>query len=157
MPPADSEYPVPTSPPQSNVNLPTTSSRSRVCPNFTRTLSRGSRGNDVLSLQQFLITLRYMTSDSATGFFGENTVAAIQKWQSSIHIISAPVSSKTSGFGVVGPRTRSSISERCQALSPRGKLCPPVPPPEPCPKEMVLTWDVDRDGCRIRQNCVAKE
>ena len=42
------------------------------CPNLTRNLSRGSRGTDVAQLQQFLITQKLLTSDSATGYFGHD-------------------------------------------------------------------------------------
>jgi peptidoglycan hydrolase-like protein with peptidoglycan-binding domain len=96
-------------------NLPisttiTTSSDS--CPNLYRMLSRGSRGSDVIALQKFLISEGLMTSDAATGFFGPMTEAAVQRWQAQNSIV-ASGDVRTTGYGVVGARTRAAITARC--------------------------------------------
>jgi peptidoglycan hydrolase-like protein with peptidoglycan-binding domain len=86
------------------------------CPLFTRTLSVGSRGDDVYSLQQFLIGQQLLTADSASGYFGAKTQSAVQGWQSS-HGVVASGSASTTGFGVVGGRTRGLIALSCQSSS----------------------------------------
>src|SRR3989344_2605214 len=67
----------------SNLTSDTTtiSTPSNSCPNLYRALSRGSRGSDVISLQQFFIAQGLLDSDSATGFFGPLTEVAVQRWQ----------------------------------------------------------------------------
>jgi len=75
---------------------------------IVRTLRYGSRGDDVRSLQRFLISRGFLTEDAATGFFGSQTEAAVQAYQRANNIISAG-SPATTGFGVVGPKTRRFI------------------------------------------------
>jgi Putative peptidoglycan binding domain len=81
------------------------------CPNLTRNLSRGSRGNDVTRLQQFLISQNLIAPDSATGFFGALTEAAVKQWQTSNGVVISGTPA-TTGYGAVGPKTRIAIS-RC--------------------------------------------
>src|SRR3989344_5422392 len=101
-------------------NTPTTvSSPSNSCPNLYRTLSRGSRGSDVISLQQFLIAQGQLSGDSATGFFGSMTEAAAQRWQAQNSVVSYG-DANTTGYGVIGVRTRAAIAARC------GGTLPPV-------------------------------
>src|SRR3989344_8696305 len=47
----------------------------------SRSLSKGMRGDDLKQLQLFLIAQKLLTSDSATGFFGALTEAAVKKFQ----------------------------------------------------------------------------
>ncbi len=82
------------------------------CPNLYRTLARGSRGNDVISLQKFLIAQESLGNDLATGFFGPMTEAAVQKWQAQNSIVSYGNAVST-GYGVIGPKTRAAIATRC--------------------------------------------
>ena len=80
----------------SNGDQPTAS-----CPVLLRTLARGSRGEDVSALQQYFVELDILGADSATGFFGARTQAAVSQWQSE-HAL-APV-------GIVGSRTRAALA-----------------------------------------------
>lgn len=73
-----------------------------------RTLSFGSRGTDVVSLQRFLIARGLLSPDSATGYFGRATEKAVQEWQSRNGIVSSGTPDST-GFGVVGKRTREAL------------------------------------------------
>jgi len=82
------------------------------CPTLTHTLSRGSRGAEVTALQQFLIAQGLLASDSATGYFGPLTQAAVQKFQSSQAIVSSGTPA-TTGYGSVGPKTRVAIGLAC--------------------------------------------
>jgi len=83
-----------------------------MCPIIDRALSIGARGSDVTMLQQFFITQNLLSSDSATGFFGQLTQAAVQGWQRSQGVVSSgtPI---TTGYGVVGRLTLASILRAC--------------------------------------------
>jgi hypothetical protein len=61
----------------------------RVCPAISRVLSRGTRGDDVLELQKFLISQRFLDEENASGFFGSLTEDALRKWQSANGIVSS--------------------------------------------------------------------
>jgi hypothetical protein len=66
---------------------------------FTKYLSVGSTGADVLALQQLLAQLGFFTA-TPTGYFGSVTTRAVKAYQSA-HSIST--------LGVVGPMTRASL------------------------------------------------
>ena len=69
--------------------------------NFTKTLSFGSRGNDVIELQNRL-TLEGFYTGPITGYFGPLTQAAVKAYQLA-HNIPAT--------GVVGPLTRAELND----------------------------------------------
>ncbi|MBV9159813.1 MAG: peptidoglycan-binding protein [Candidatus Kaiserbacteria bacterium] len=103
------------------------------CTMITKTLSRGSRGADVSSLQQFLLSQKLITSDSVTGFFGSGTEAAVQKFQI-VHTIVAGGSPSTTGFGAVGAKTRAAICSMVNgtsAIVTSNASAPGMPPPPP--------------------------
>ena len=91
---------------------PGTATVTPTCPNFYRSLSRGSRGSDVTELQRFLIAQNLLAADSATGFFGELTESAVRRWQAANGVV-ASGDVATTGFGAVGSRTRAAIAQRC--------------------------------------------
>ncbi len=101
--------PVPTAPTNS---APSTSST--VSPQASsgqaRTLVRGLSGTDVLLLQQFLVTQKLLAAESATGFFGAFTEAAVKQYQVQRGIASSGTP-LTTGYGAVGPRTRATITD----------------------------------------------
>lgn len=74
------------------------------CVQLSRTLSIGSRGSDVTSLQQYLVQSGYIGSWALTGYYGAATAAAVRNFQV-IHGIAAT--------GSVGPQTRSALSAGC--------------------------------------------
>jgi peptidoglycan hydrolase-like protein with peptidoglycan-binding domain len=76
---------------------------------ITRTLSKGMSGPDVLTIQQFLISQALLSADSATGYFGALTEAAVKKFQMHSKIVSSGTPS-TTGYGAVGPKTRAVIA-----------------------------------------------
>jgi peptidoglycan hydrolase-like protein with peptidoglycan-binding domain len=84
------------------------------CPALVRILSVGTRGADVTALQDFLRAKGYM-SDASTGYFGVLTEAAVQKFQIANSIVSSG-SAATTGYGAVGPKTRSIISTLCSGV-----------------------------------------
>src|SRR3989344_3794222 len=77
--------------------------------NTTRTLSLGMRGDDVIALQQTLISRNLLPDTAATGYFGLLTQAAVRAFQTQQGIVSSGTPN-TTGFGVVGPRTRAALS-----------------------------------------------
>jgi len=74
-----------------------------------RTLSRGMSGPDVVALQQFLISQNLLAAGNATGYLGALTEAAVQTFQAQ-HAIVSSGTPNTTGFGAVGPRTRTALS-----------------------------------------------
>ena len=70
-------------------------------PPLTRNLSLGTTGSDVTELQTFLQGQGYLTA-TPTGYFGNLTKAAVEKFQQANQI--APVS------GLVGPLTRAKVN-----------------------------------------------
>lgn len=76
---------------------------------LTRNLYRGLKGDDVKTLQNFLISQSLLSSDSNTGFFGPLTEKAVQSFQKSQDIVSSGNFWST-GYGMVGPTTRAKIN-----------------------------------------------
>lgn len=76
---------------------------------LSRNLSYGAQGDDVKSLQNFLVSRGHLTADSTTGFFGALTQAAVKAFQAANGIVSSG-SPETTGYGNVGPSTRSKIN-----------------------------------------------
>lgn len=70
-------------------------------PQLTQTLRRGSKGNEVKILQQFLIDNEYLTG-KADGIFGAGTEASVKKFQTEY---------KLTADGIVGGKTRMTINE----------------------------------------------
>lgn len=75
---------------------------------LSRALHRGLAGDDISSLQTFLITEGYLATGNSTGFFGPLTEAAVQKLQCALGIVCSGSPSST-GYGVVGPKTATAI------------------------------------------------
>jgi len=78
-------------------NIPNTSSQ------FTRDLEVGAQGDDVKSLQEFLIVHKYLLPNNITGYFGLLTKGALIEYQKAKGIIPA--------VGYFGPRTKATISD----------------------------------------------
>lgn len=93
------------------------------CVVISSTLSLGQSGASVIALQEFLRSrateVGWPEGVGATGYFGPITLAAVQRLQASNGIVSSGTPF-TTGYGLVGPRTRALILK----LS-----CSIVPPP----------------------------
>lgn len=75
-----------------------------------RQLDLGSRGSDVSSLQVFLSSFSDVyPSKLVTGYFGQLTKAAVERFQTSQGIVHAGTPA-TTGYGRVGPATMASIN-----------------------------------------------
>jgi hypothetical protein len=80
--------------------LPTTPNNTT----YTRDLDLNSQGDDVLKLQQFLISKGYSIPNGPTNFFGPQTQAALANYQRDNNI--------TPALGYFGPVTRSFIEQQ---------------------------------------------
>ncbi len=83
-----------------------------ICSPIARLLRRGSSGDDVSTLQKFLSEHGNLPADAVTGFFGPSTEQALKEWQSKEGIVSRGNAS-TTGWGMVGAKTREAIKEKC--------------------------------------------
>lgn len=114
---------------------------------FTRALSRGMRHADIELLQRCLardVTL--YPQGVVTGYFGTLTEGAVQRFQARYLIISSGTPS-TTGYGRVGPLTRTWLNVACKDfLAPAVTPVPsaptsqttPVPAPTPAPPIVVV-------------------
>ena len=76
---------------------------------FTRTLKKGMQNNDVKKLQEFLATDPSIYPEGlTTGYFGELTEKAVQRFQTKHNIVSSGTP-QTTGYGLVGPKTRAKL------------------------------------------------
>jgi peptidoglycan hydrolase-like protein with peptidoglycan-binding domain len=84
---------------------------------------------DVTKLQKFLTQdTDIYPAGLITGYFGPMTERAVQKWQAENKIVSSGAPD-TTGYGVVGPKTRDKISGVCKKTSAiRPVIVTPVPP-----------------------------
>lgn len=92
------------------------------CPNIGRVLKKGSTGDDVRRLQQYLaLDASVYPEGTISGYYGALTEKAVQRWQAKYNIVSSGSPSST-GYGVVGPRTAAAIALLCStgASSPVG-------------------------------------
>ena len=95
---------IPPIPPRA-VSLPTQSRRTIA---LTQALFKGSRHPEVKLLQDFLIAEGFLAPNNNTGFFGQLTEAAVKVYQCKMAIICVGTFT-TSGWGVVGPKTRARL------------------------------------------------
>ena len=143
----------------------TLSTSAATCPALSRALTRGASGTDVTALQQFLITQGVLSADSATGYYGPLTEKGVQTLQKTKNLVTSGTAA-TTGFGFVGPKTRTLISSLCSgAVSPaavkahvvpklRNPNCPQVP--LPTGKSCTGKWKEVRDtikGCTASWQC----
>ena len=93
-----------------------TDSSSSVCLSLSRSLGIGSEGNDVERLQQYLRDAGDFTFATNTGYFGTVTENAVKQWQARNGVVSSGGAS-TTGYGVVGPKTRAAMNANCDSDS----------------------------------------
>jgi len=105
---------------------------------FTRDLTLGSTGNDVMALQQFLNSKGFTVATSGAGspgnettYFGSRTQAALGKYQASVGI--------TPTAGYFGPKTRAYVASLAGGGTP-GTI-PGTPPPAGTALAVALASD----------------
>ncbi len=83
------------------------------CVDLTLVPHQGTTGGQVSALQQFLTGTGDFTYGSITGYFGSATEQAVQRFQCRQGIVCSGTPDST-GYGLLGPRTRAAMS--CSAL-----------------------------------------
>ncbi len=81
--------------------------RHRICAVLARDLARGSRGEEVRAMQEYLSGEGLFPS-SATGFFGPLTEQAVRLWQEREGL---------PNVGIFGPRSRARLMEWCKGIA----------------------------------------
>lgn len=90
------------------------STNSNGCSVLSGNLHIGSTGDDVSHLQAFLGKDKNVyPEDSVTGYFGRMTEDAVQRWQAAHNVVSTGTP-ETTGFGFVGPQTRSEMDNEME-------------------------------------------
>jgi len=80
---------------------------------FSQTISLGSRGAEVSALQKYLAGYPNIYPEGlVTGYFGPLTVRAVERFQADRGIVSSGTAA-TTGYGVVGPKTRGALLSAC--------------------------------------------
>ena len=143
-------------------------------PTLTRSLFRGSRGDDVRQLQEFLSQDPTIYPEGlATGFYGAGTEAAVRKWQAknglpSVGVIGRQTIAKfkeiysgvLGGLKQQGDRSDTSIFTRPTApkpISPTPNACP-VYVYMPVCKEGQSSYDANScQVCQIKTDTTKKE
>src|SRR3989344_7118476 len=82
------------------------------CGFLMRSLKRGHQGDDVKELQEYLKGIGDF-SDDATGYFGPKTEEALKRLQARNSVV-ASGDANTTGYGVLGPRTRNVLMAHCK-------------------------------------------
>ena len=72
-----------------------------------RSLTYGTTGNDVVALQEKLISHGFLARGKNTGYFGPLTLAAVKKFQCANNIA---CENPAAGYGIYGPRTQSAMA-----------------------------------------------
>ncbi len=93
--------------------MPTVSGKAS-CVTIERNLSKGDQNDEVKKLQLFLAQDKSVYPEGIiSGYYGALTESAVQRWQSKHGIISYGDPAST-GYGVVGPKTREAMKNACE-------------------------------------------
>lgn len=101
-----------------------------VCVELSRNLYLGlsdaQTNGEVGKLQQFLISTGDYTYGEVTGYFGPATEQAVKRWQSRNGVVSSGTPDST-GYGAVGPSTRTAMARACVAIPRQAEPSVSVP------------------------------
>lgn len=130
------------------------------CLSLGRTLRAGMGGEDVQKLQELLIRVGMLSKGKATGYFGPLTETAVKKWQAAHGVVSSG-DADTTGYGIVGPKTRAAILSSCKGQIAKSQdsqtnKCPREPS-LPIQSECAAAWQkgFDSAGCLTGYQCAA--
>ena len=116
------------------------------CPAFDRTITLGATGDDVSALQEFLAEDTSIYPEGlVTGYFGPLTEAAVKRWQARNGIVSAG-DSNTTGWGLVGPRTRALIAIKCGGGNSSNSPTTPASNTNTTPSSGTVRADIKANG-----------
>ena len=121
-----------------------------VCPTLSRNLRLGAQGQDVLSLQKFLLAQNLLGAGVTEGSFDAGTENAVRRLQVKYNVVVSGTPT-TTGYGVVGPRTRALIALNCN-IAPTAAFCPLAEPPA---TSCSTGWQANTDsaGCVRSYKC----
>ena len=105
---------------------------------LVRNLYRGITGEDVRTLQRFLVIEGLLTIDIPTTYFGILTETAVKAFQSKNSIVSSGTP-YTTGYGSVGPKTRGVINAKIGSTS---VVTPPVTSSALTPITQTLMYEM---------------
>src|SRR3989338_2960466 len=89
------------------------------CPLFGKDMKRGSSGEDVRRLQQFLARDPGVYPEGqVSGTYGPLTEVAVKRWQVKFNIVTSG-NTDTTGYGAVGPRTIAAMVTQCPGSTQR--------------------------------------
>ncbi len=149
-----------------------THAQSRACLALSRNLDLGSTdaftSGEVTRLQQYLVARSYL-STTPTGYYGPLTRRAVERWQSENGVVSSG-DPYTTGYGRVGPSTRSMLARCAEASSTTNTPSTDTYATRTSDRtpvritsftssssrisaggKAVLSWDTkDADGCQLR-------
>jgi peptidoglycan hydrolase-like protein with peptidoglycan-binding domain len=95
----------------------TSSSGGASCVSLSQNLSKGMENSEVQKLQVFLAQDSAIYPEGITsGYFGGLTELAVQRWQARYGVVSYGTPA-TTGYGSVGPKTRSAMNTSCNSNS----------------------------------------
>ncbi len=83
---------------------------------FLKNLSKGLDNQDVINLQQKLRELNLFNYESNTGYYGTITETAVKAFQCKYDIV-CEGTPYTTGYGVVGPKTREKLNSLITTIS----------------------------------------
>ncbi len=116
------------------------------CPNLYRNLSKGSTGSDVLELQKFLKKLGYFNYHEFTNYFGSVTEEALKRFQADYGIVNYGNPYST-GFGLLGPKTRAKIEELCKNNAKIVNNFYVTPKAGSAPFQVALSFEYQGSNC----------
>ncbi len=121
------------------------------CPALSRPLGLGANGSDVLSLQKFLVAQNLLSTEVVTGSFESLTEGAVQRLQTKYGVVLSGTPA-TTGYGMVGPRTRALIALNCNLPGATSLSCPIAPRPT---SDCSTGWqaNTDANGCTTSYKC----
>ncbi len=117
------------------------------CAMLMRNLRKGDAGEEVSRLQEYLREEGDLDNASATSFFGDKTEQALKNWQARMGVADKG-SAETHGFGVLGPKTRKMLMERCKENRGVGSHSSTTPPQ--IPRDNVGTYDPSKPVCILK-------
>ncbi|MCL4404096.1 Ig-like domain-containing protein [Patescibacteria group bacterium] len=113
QPPTQTQPSTPSTPGPVSVSLPTGGT-------ITQYLARTEQGNQVKDLQKFLASMGVFPKNLETGYFGDVTLQAVQKFQCQEHIVCSG-GPGTTGWGHVGPATLQKVAELSSSSTAAGQ------------------------------------
>ena len=120
------------------------------CVALTQNLSRGMENEEVRALQAFLARDPSVYPEAiVSGFYGRLTELAVQRWQEKHAVVTSGTPS-TTGYGVVGPKTRAAMQQSCTGATfnpvvARDLVVTPLS--GPLPTQVTATFSLNGSSC----------